>query len=91
MKNNARALSLLFVLATAIQPAVHATDTVDPALYENLEWREIGPWRGGRVVLPSELAATDDHNSPRFEHDLAIANAQNCDAARWRRLVSSLA
>ena len=33
-----------------------ATDTVDPELYSAMEWRSIGPYRGGRVMTVSGVA-----------------------------------
>ncbi|MDX1406054.1 MAG: hypothetical protein R3192_16040, partial [Woeseiaceae bacterium] len=39
--------------------SVNATDTVDPDLISGLEWREIGPWRGGRVTAVSGVPGND--------------------------------
>ncbi|MGI9261638.1 MAG: WD40/YVTN/BNR-like repeat-containing protein [Woeseiaceae bacterium] len=36
-----------------------ATDTVNPALYDGLKWREIGPWRGGRVTAVTGVPGND--------------------------------
>ena len=36
-----------------------AQDTVDPALLSSLKWREIGPWRGGRVTAVSGVPGND--------------------------------
>ena len=40
---------MLFLGTTLTTPS-EAKDVIDTALYEGLEWREIGPWRGGRVT-----------------------------------------
>ena len=36
-----------------------ATDTVNPDLFSALEWREIGPWRGGRVTAVTGVPGHD--------------------------------
>src|SRR5574337_1228897 len=43
---------LVFGLATTL--TVHAT--VDPSLYQDLSWRSIGPFRGGRVLAVAGIA-----------------------------------
>ena len=52
MQNNIRIGLILVGLCAAatVTAPVFATDTVDPELYSALKWREIGPWRGGRVT-----------------------------------------
>lgn len=43
--------ALLFVSAAAnALPGFHAQPAVDPAAYRELDWRLIGPFRGGRVL-----------------------------------------
>ncbi len=46
------ALGLVLLTASAVLPASGKQDpakpAVDPALFESLKWREIGPYRGGR-------------------------------------------
>lgn len=42
------ALSLLMSLA--IRPGTLAAQSIDPALYQDLSWRLIGPWRGGKTT-----------------------------------------
>ncbi len=53
--------ALLVVLATAAVTITHtraASSTIPPSLYSGLTWRQIGPFRGGRVLavtgVPSE-------------------------------------
>ena len=36
-----------------------APDTVNPALFSGLKWREIGPWRGGRVTAVTGVRGND--------------------------------
>ncbi|MGA7614319.1 MAG: glycosyl hydrolase [Thermoanaerobaculia bacterium] len=56
------ALLMLLALPALARPAKSAKDSakaaVDPALFESLQWREIGPYRGGRADavtgLPSQ-------------------------------------
>lgn len=36
-----------------------ASDTVNPDLFSALEWREIGPWRGGRVTAVTGVPGND--------------------------------
>ena len=36
-----------------------ATETVKPALFSGLEWRNIGPWRGGRVTAVTGVPGND--------------------------------
>jgi photosystem II stability/assembly factor-like uncharacterized protein len=50
-KNNRRWFSLLAVLTFVFTAApAFAKDSVNPELFSALKWREIGPWRGGRVT-----------------------------------------
>ena len=42
------------VLRRAVAP-----DTVDSALFSGLKWREIGPWRGGRVTAVTGVRGND--------------------------------
>ncbi|MEO7730970.1 MAG: glycosyl hydrolase, partial [Kofleriaceae bacterium] len=41
------------MLATAQPAAAQATTRVDPSLYAGLAWRNLGPFRGGRVSAVS--------------------------------------
>ena len=52
MKNNIRIVIVLvgIIAAAAVTSPAYATDTVNPELISSLKWREIGPWRGGRVT-----------------------------------------
>src|SRR5919201_4693074 len=38
-----------------------ATAAVDPALYQELRWRLIGPFRGGRVLAVSGVPGEPEH------------------------------
>lgn len=49
------ALLVLFLSANPI----YATDTVNPDLMSALKWREIGPWRGGRVTAVTGVPGND--------------------------------
>lgn len=49
------ALTITFL---SVNP-VFATDTVNPDLISALEWREIGPWRGGRVTAVTGVRGND--------------------------------
>ena len=40
----------MLLLGSTLAAPSQAKDVIDAALYEGLEWREIGPWRGGRVT-----------------------------------------
>lgn len=45
---------LLMVIATALPSATFAlTETIDPALFDEMKFRFVGPYRGGRVVAVS--------------------------------------
>ncbi len=46
----ARVIVLASALLLATASVAPATDTVDPGLFEALEWRLVGPFRGGRVT-----------------------------------------
>jgi photosystem II stability/assembly factor-like uncharacterized protein len=58
---NARIGSYLLALSAALLIATpaFATDTVDPDLISALKWREIGPWRGGRVTAVTGVPGND--------------------------------
>jgi photosystem II stability/assembly factor-like uncharacterized protein len=62
-----RGLGLLVIgfcmanLAGAGQPATAGPGTVDPADYQALHWRLIGPFRGGRVLTVSGIPGDDRH------------------------------
>lgn len=63
MKTNAFLCS--FALAAVIGCGLfspiqaRASDTVNPDLFSALEWREIGPWRGGRVTAVTGVPGND--------------------------------
>ena len=46
-------LALLVVFTPALSPA---SDVVDPQLLSAVEWRLVGPWRGGRVTAVTGVA-----------------------------------
>jgi len=50
--------ALTIALIVWAAPAT-ATDTINPELYGGLEWREIGPWRGGRVTAVTGVPGND--------------------------------
>ena len=53
-------LALAGVLCLAVgEPARAQTKGVDPARLEGIEWREIGPWRGGRVTAVAGVPGRD--------------------------------
>ena len=43
----------------SIAMPIYATETVDPELMSSLKWREIGPWRGGRVTAVTGVPGND--------------------------------
>src|SRR5436305_15343606 len=45
-------------------PAAAAKPAVDPALFSGLKWREVGPYRGGRVAAVTGLPG--DRNTYYF-------------------------
>lgn len=49
------ALSLLFASGVAAQ--ARGAAGIDPAFYQALKWRNVGPWRGGRVTAVAGHAA----------------------------------
>ncbi|MFO8175182.1 MAG: hypothetical protein R6T96_12925, partial [Longimicrobiales bacterium] len=40
-------------------PSHLAPDTIDPGLFSGLKWREVGPWRGGRVTAVTGVPGND--------------------------------
>src|ERR1044071_2166541 len=46
-----------FLLAFIFAAAAHAATTFDPAQFKSLQWREVGPFRGGRVGAVEGIAA----------------------------------
>lgn len=50
--------TVLVVTLLSAKPAF-AADTVNPDLIAGLEWREIGPWRGGRVTAVTGVRGND--------------------------------
>jgi photosystem II stability/assembly factor-like uncharacterized protein len=59
MKKITRLVSSSIILSLAFAVESWATDTVNSALYEGLKWREIGPWRGGRVTAVTGVPGDD--------------------------------
>jgi photosystem II stability/assembly factor-like uncharacterized protein len=51
----------LAVLALGISTALTAHAAVDPSLYQGLNWRLIGPFRGGRVLTVTGIAGDSRH------------------------------
>ena len=52
-------LFFMLLLGTTLAATSQAKDVIDTALYEGLEWREIGPWRGGRVTAVTGVLSDD--------------------------------
>ena len=50
--------SFVLVLLSLVLPA-SAKQSVDPELFEGLKWRNIGPWRGGRVTAVTGVPGND--------------------------------
>lgn len=50
--------TLLFVVLSLAIP-IDAKQSVDPQLFEGLKWRNIGPWRGGRVTAVTGVPGND--------------------------------
>jgi len=46
------------ISASVAAPSAHA---LDPSLYQGLQWRLIGPFRGGRVLAVAGIAGDDRH------------------------------
>ena len=59
MKIRRFAVLPLFVFVFGFHPLASATDTVDADVYSGLEWRGIGPWRGGRVTAVTGVPGND--------------------------------
>src|SRR5258708_6820258 len=55
------AVALLLGLATAAPAAPPAVARVDPALFQELRWRLIGPFRGGRVLAATGVPGEPHH------------------------------
>lgn len=51
----------LAVLALGISTALGAQAAVDPSLYQDLHWRLIGPFRGGRVLTVAGIPGDSRH------------------------------
>src|SRR5436305_4879852 len=56
-----RFLVVLLLAALAGPRAVQAADPVDPALLQELHWRLIGPFRGGRVLAVTGVPGEPEH------------------------------
>ena len=52
-------LFLMLLLGSTLAAPSQSKDVIDAALYEGLEWREIGPWRGGRVTAVTGLLSDE--------------------------------
>ena len=52
------ALAVLLASLTLSVPAA-AQDTINPDLFDGLKWRDIGPWRGGRVTAVAGVPGND--------------------------------
>ena len=52
-------LFFMLLLGTTLASPSQAKDVIYTALYEGLEWREIGPWRGGRVTAVTGVLSDD--------------------------------
>jgi photosystem II stability/assembly factor-like uncharacterized protein len=50
VKTIAASLLALAALAASVRLTADAADAVDPAMYGELRWRHVGPFRGGRTV-----------------------------------------
>lgn len=53
VKNQSRHAAIAATLLFLASLSANATDIVNPDLFDGLAWREIGPWRGGRVTAVS--------------------------------------
>ncbi len=51
----------LIILAMGLLVALGARAAVDPALYQDLHWRLIGPFRGGRVLAVAGIEGDSRH------------------------------
>jgi photosystem II stability/assembly factor-like uncharacterized protein len=51
----------LFALALLAFPILVSAATVDPALFQDLRWRLIGPFRGGRVLAVTGVPDEPEH------------------------------
>jgi photosystem II stability/assembly factor-like uncharacterized protein len=56
-----RRLSLFSVAVTLLFCSVAGSAAVDPALFQDLRWRLIGPFRGGRVLAVSGVPGEPEH------------------------------
>jgi len=59
MRANTTPLALVATLILGAALPAAATETVDGDLFGKLEWREIGPWRGGRVTAVAGVPGND--------------------------------
>ncbi len=50
-----------FAFAFSLVVATMSAHAVDPALFQDLNWRSIGPFRGGRVLAVSGVAGEPQH------------------------------
>ncbi len=60
MTNKTLSLSATLLMVSALfAMASQAEPKIDPGLYDGVKWREIGPWRGGRVTAVSGVLSDD--------------------------------
>jgi len=53
------AAAAVILCGLSLSTAASARDTINPDLFDGLEWREIGPWRGGRVTAVTGVPGND--------------------------------
>ena len=49
----------LLILSALLAMPSQAEPKIDPGLFDGVTWREIGPWRGGRVTAVTGIASDD--------------------------------
>ena len=57
IRSFSRGIAIAAVALSFAAPA--AAQSIDPALFDGLEWRNIGPWRGGRVTAVTGVPGND--------------------------------
>jgi len=62
MKRNGRVFGASLVAGVAaFSPCLGANAAVDPSLFQDLHWRSIGPYRGGRVLAVDGVLSEPNH------------------------------